>query len=90
MKEHGPPGSEATVEFLFHMDKFFDCLNGNSLTVNKSARQPYKSVSDSRFQVFLFMQIRQQSPGSDTIDNLLCYCINSQEFSCHRVGSEAF
>jgi hypothetical protein len=51
LKAYGAPGAEKTAEFISLTDRFFDCLNGISLTDNKFDRRGYTSVDDARFKV---------------------------------------
>ncbi|ELT86972.1 hypothetical protein CAPTEDRAFT_200167, partial [Capitella teleta] len=50
LKAYGAPGAEKTAEFISLTDRFFDCLNGISLTDNKFDRRGYTSVDDARFK----------------------------------------
>ena len=51
MRQHGPPGSAETAEFIRLTDRFFDCRNGATLHDVKPDRRGYTSVDDARFEV---------------------------------------
>lgn len=59
---YNDPATKETETFVLLFDKFFDCLNGRSLTEwikkRKPALKPYKSSKDERLEVNEFITPR--------------------------------